>query len=51
LPITSVVLVALILGTSFESMAPLILLSAVVAMIASRIVPTLTAPAAGAVPA
>jgi H+/Cl- antiporter ClcA len=51
LPITSVVLVALILGTSFESMAPLILLSAVVAMIASRIVPTLTAPAAGAVSA
>ncbi len=45
LPITSVVLVALILGASFEGMAPLILLSAVVAMIASRIVPTLATPA------
>ena len=45
LPITSVVLVALILGASFEGMAPLILVSAVIAMIVSRIVPTLAAPA------
>jgi hypothetical protein len=44
LPITSVVLVALILGASFQGMAPLILVSAVIAMIVSRIVPTIATP-------